>query len=157
MLASADTLSNKARSITFILHHPSDWFLSLSKGSHSCFNLIERHLSTLHPVNILWRDAPIIHRARPRFIIKEFLQPLNNIHLYQVIVKVSVNVIVIVPLSRNLKERTKDNHEVLHHTLILNPLHVIPNLVRHNLLYIRFVRIFCQTFVGEHPLLGVTP
>lgn len=44
--------------------------------------------------------------------------------------------------SRNPPERTEDNLKILHHALILNPLHVIPNLVRHNLLDIRLVGIF---------------
>lgn len=43
---------------------------------------------------------------------------------------------------RNPPERTEDNLKILHHALIINPLHVIPNLVRHNLLNIRLIRIF---------------
>lgn len=43
---------------------------------------------------------------------------------------------------RNPPKRTKDNLKILHYPLILNPLHVIPNLIRHNLLNISLIRIF---------------
>ena len=56
---------------------PSSFRSYLSQTSS---NILNSDSPAEHPKNILCRHAPIIHRARPRLIIHQFLQPFNDIH-----------------------------------------------------------------------------